>query len=43
MWEIWTLGLRPYDKLGTPEIFSGIMSNSLRPEIPTDCLPAWSE
>lgn len=43
LWEIWTLGDQPYPNLSLQEIFAGVMTGSLRPNIPADCDPAWAQ
>eukprot|EP00877_Chromochloris_zofingiensis_P012267 jgi/Chrzof1/7294/Cz02g18050.t1 len=42
LWEIWTLGEQPYPTKSLQEIFAGVMTGTLRPDIPKDCDPAWS-
>jgi hypothetical protein len=41
LWEIWTLGDQPYPNLSLQEIFAGVMTGTLRPEVPPGCDPAW--
>ena len=43
LWEIWQLGEVPYGGRGMSEIWQGVMSGTLRPEVPADCDPAWAE
>lgn len=43
LWEIWTLGEDPYQGLSTADVLYGLMSRSLRPEIPTGCEPFWGD
>ncbi|GLI71474.1 hypothetical protein VaNZ11_016612 [Volvox africanus] len=42
LWEIWQLGEQPYSSYSLADIFAGVMTGSLRPDLPSDCDPDWA-
>ena len=41
LWEIWTMGDRPYKEFPPNELMAVIMNGTLRPSIPDGCHPDW--
>jgi hypothetical protein len=42
LWEIWTLGEQPYPNKSLQEIFAGVLTGNIRPQIPPNCDPLWA-
>jgi len=43
LWELWTLGDPPYAARTMAQVLHGVMTGSLRPQIPEDCDTQWAK